>query len=138
MPLQRIYFDVYVAPLDADGQPDFDAEPIAFEHLEIRHGDTLRAELEANRRNTPGANKAPMNGASLWCWAALQRTGLLECKYAEFKERAISVQGVKGAGGAIQVDPTQPAAPTGSPSSSPTTSAEDPSSGSTPTSTTGL
>lgn len=138
MALKRHVFDVYVAPLGADDKPDFDAEPLEFLNVNVRQGDIIRAELEGNKQGLPDGSKAAMTATTLWCWAALHRAGDLDCKWSEFRTRCIAVQAVKGANGkALEpaVDPTQPA-PSGPPSSSPPTTAEDLGSGSTPDSTT--
>lgn len=113
MTLKRHIFDVYVAPVDADGKPDFDAEPLEFLNVECRQGDIIRAELEGNKQGLPTGDKAAMTGTTLWVWAALNRSGDLDCKWSEFRASCIAVQVVKGAD--VDVDPTHPA-PSGPPS----------------------
>lgn len=124
MTLKRHIFDVYVAPLDADLEhPDFDAEPLEFLAVNVIQGDMVRAELEGSKQGLPAADKAAMTATTLWVWATLNRTGDLDCKWSEFRGRCVAVQAVKG--GERDVDPTQPAAPSGSPSSSLEPSAAD-------------
>jgi hypothetical protein len=138
MALKRHLFDVYMAPLDDDGKPDFDADPLEFLSVRVVQGDMIRAELEANKQAIPDGTKAAMTSTTLWAWAAMSRTGQTSARWTAFKDSCVAVQPVKtpeGKAATEDVDPTQPA-PSGTPSSSPPTSAEGRPTGSTPTSTT--
>lgn len=106
MTIKRHIFDVEVAPPNADGKPDWDAEPLEFPGLRVIQADMLRGELEGSKHGISAADKAPMAGQALWIWAALQRTGGVVCKFSEFRARVITIQARKGED--EDVDPTPP------------------------------
>jgi hypothetical protein len=132
MKLQR--YTVLVADLDHPEDPDHAAEHT----VTILHGDQLRAELEGPRNGIPAMDQAAMHGITLWIWAALMRTHVIDQPFMEFLPRMLGFEDPDAETPADQKglpDPTQQAAGTGSPSSSPTTTATS-DAGSTPTPTT--
>lgn len=121
--------------------PDHDPEDpnpdLASEHeVTILHGDQLRAELEAPRNALPGMDVAPMHGITLWIWAALMRSHIIDIPFQEFMPRMLGFEDIGEDGGALPgdpatpADPTQPAAASGSPSASPSTGPEPSTAGS--------
>lgn len=107
MPLQRIYFDVY---LDDPEAPDGYAE----HRVEIRGADQLRAELEGKRIGT-SLNES-MHQTYLWAWASCVRNKLIDMPFMEFRDVVIQVKGDREE--PQNVDPTRPAATEDSLSSS--------------------
>lgn len=107
MPLQRIYFDVFLDDPDA---PDGYVE----HRVEIRGADQLRAELEGKRIGA-GLNDS-MHQTYLWAWASCVRNKLVDLPFMEFRELVIQVNGDKGE--PENVDPTRQAATGDSPSPS--------------------
>lgn len=123
---QRSYYDLTLDPAEPSGQP-------RCIRLMLKHGDKLRAELEGKRRNVALTDSLNLTTLILWC-AAL-RQGDYDEPYEAFVDQVVDYDEVPAAmhGLEVAVDPTRPAADTGSPSSSPTTS--QPLIGSIPTST---
>lgn len=79
MPLQRYLFTVY---LQNPGDPDPVEHPV-----EVRHGDLLRAELEAGRQKLPvDPRLIPQQTTALWVWAALVREGIVTVDYRTFRD----------------------------------------------------
>jgi hypothetical protein len=75
MPLQRFKYRVLLDGTD---------EPL---DVEVTHGDLLRAELEADRQNLPvDPRKAPQQTTTLWVWAALVRTKVIDLPYRTFRD----------------------------------------------------
>lgn len=71
-----------------------DADEHAAEHVvTIRHGDQLRAELEGPRLRLPALDDAPIAYMTLWCWAALVRSGAYDGKAAQFLGQAPAFDG---------------------------------------------
>lgn len=83
MPLQRFRYRVWLDPEPAT-DPAF--EPVEHD-VEVRHGDLLRAELEAGQQNLPvDPRKVPQQTTALWVWAALVRTHLVTVDYRTFRD----------------------------------------------------
>jgi hypothetical protein len=81
MPLQRYRYVAYLTNYD-----DPDGEPVAVD-VEVRHGDLLRAELEAGAQNLPvDPRKAPQQTTALWVWASLVRTRVVDVDYRTFRD----------------------------------------------------
>lgn len=100
--------------------------------LTIKHGDRMRAELEAPRHGLTIGPETAQHTAALVVWAALVREGLYARSFQEFKADDLDDLEPVAA-----PDPTQPptataSASTASASASPASSAEAPPTGSTP------
>lgn len=55
--------------------------------VEVRHGDLLRAELEAGRQNLPvDPRLIPQQTTTLWVWCALLRTHVIDVDYRTFRD----------------------------------------------------
>lgn len=79
----------------------------------VTHQDQLRGEQMGSRMGLPPLGEAPMTGTSLWCWASLKRTGVIDMKPGEFLNvRMAHLKSLNQAGD--DVDPTQPDPDTGS------------------------
>lgn len=96
-----------------------DTDAGVVEHrLSIRHGDRLRAELEAPR-HVP-ANLSTKQSAfhlmTLWCWAAAVREGIFTGKFTDFATACALIEPVKDDDQEdAVVPPTQPGPPTAAP-----------------------
>lgn len=125
----------YRVLLAAAEHPDDVAQAVEHE-IYVLHGDQLRAELEAPRNGIPAMDQAPMHNITLWIWAALMRTHVIDQAFQEFRSRLLGFDEIKpgdpAGGGPTPGDPTQPAPLAGSLSSSPASSATS-AGGSTPT-----
>lgn len=78
MPLQRFKYRVQLA------EPFIQDSPF---EVEITHADLLRAELEAGKQGLPvDPRKAPQQTTTLWVWAALVRTGVIDRNYRSFRD----------------------------------------------------
>lgn len=75
MPLQRYRYTVAL---------EDHTDPL---EVEVTHGDLLRAELEAGRQGIPvDPRKAPQQTTTLWVWAALVRTKVVDLDYRTFRD----------------------------------------------------
>lgn len=99
-------------------QPDDPAAEPVEEIVTVLLADQMRGELELKRRSNVTAQEAGVNFVAAMSWAALAREGRIKCKFEEFGLRVYEIvrQDETEAG---EVDPTQPAASTGSASPSP-------------------
>lgn len=124
-----------------ENHPD-DPDHATYHEIRILNGDRLRAELEAPAHGIFDAEEVPQHVVSLWIWAALMRTHIIEQKFGDFlprllhwgdldKNQAPDAPAEPGSPG----DPTRPGALTTAPSNSPSTSATS-AGGSTPPPTT--
>jgi hypothetical protein len=104
MPLVLPRFTVLVA--------NGDQEPV--EHtVTIRHGDQLRAELEAPRHGLPSMEHAPMHATTLWVWCALVREGLYAGKARDFiNGDCLGLEAARDDEGGFPGTPETPADPT--------------------------
>lgn len=107
--------------------------------VEVRHGDRLRGELEANRWNLPNAGDAPLNATTIWIWCAAVREGKVDrtVAYPTFRDQVIELEPVKddATGEALEpvdVPPTIAGPLSDSPAPSPVSTAADSTPGSTP------
>lgn len=75
----------------------------------IRHGDQLRAELEAPKHGLNDMAVTPMHFTTLWIWAALLRTKVITDDFRTFKGRLLTLE---AADEGEPVDPTQQEEPT--------------------------
>jgi hypothetical protein len=138
MTMTRPVYDVLVQQHDPSGQPG----DLILHRLTVTYGDRLRGELEAHKAGLPALGAAySQNHVTVWCWCALARLGLYGEKFQTFRNRdLVDIQAALDENGQpIQerLDPTRPDTTSGTPSTSPTPSAEAPAGGSTPTSTNG-
>lgn len=110
MPLQRYRYRVEIAdPTHPDGTTI---------DVEVTHADLLRAELEANKHGLPvDPRKIPMQTTTLWVWASLVRTRVIDVDYRTFRDgnpqleqppTLIGLEQIKGDDGTaatVDVDP---------------------------------
>ena len=115
--------------LVADPEHPDDPEHGVEHEVTILHGDQLRGELEGPRNGLPAMDQAAMHGITLWIWAALMRTHAIDQPFQEFLPRMLGFEDAGDDTGALPgevatpADPTRPAAGSGSPSDSLSTSA---------------
>jgi hypothetical protein len=95
-----------------------DGDPVEFT-VTVRHGDRLRAELEAPRHLPPHATDArrySFHTMTLWVWAAAVREGKFGGGAREFIDAALDVSPETiDPDEVATVDPTRTAPPSGSP-----------------------
>lgn len=118
----------YTVLIAAAAAPD-EIEEATEHEVTILHGDQLRAELEAPRQGIPAMDTAPMHGITLWIWAALMRTHVIDQPYQDFVPRLLGFEETETGDTlpgdvAGPADPTLPVAPSGSPSPWPSTGPE--------------
>lgn len=104
MGLKRTTFEVHMVPADPAGEPVGYVVPIIL-------SDQLRGELEGKRHGID--NTYPMHLSALWAWAAMLREGHYAGTFAEFKDACLDYNKVD-TGESDDLDPTRPAASTGS------------------------
>lgn len=65
--------------------------------VKVMHGDQLRAELEAakHRVRTSGEDAHVLGLTSLWCWAAMARTGDTDLGWPDWRKRVAVIERVK-------------------------------------------
>lgn len=92
-----------------------DADGNTTEHeTRILHGDQLRAELEAPKHGLTDMSAAPMHFTTLWIWAALTRTHVIDEDFRTFKGHLVTLEAADDAdGNGDEVGPTQTGAATG-------------------------
>jgi hypothetical protein len=85
--------------------------------IEIQHRDLLLTErtLASNSMDTTG-KAMPVHYVTTLIWAALVRLQLTSTKWRDFPDLLVDFDRLTQDGEAAGVDPTQPAAPTGEPS----------------------
>lgn len=98
--------------LVADPEHPEDAAHATEHDVTILHGDQLRAELEAPRNSLPGMDVAPMHGITLWIWAALVRSHVLDVPFQEFLPRMLGFKDLGEDNGAFPGEPATAADPT--------------------------
>jgi hypothetical protein len=85
--------------------------------VRVLHGDMLRAELEGPKHGIVDMEATPMHFTTLWIWASLVRTHVIEDGFKEFKPRLLQLDEVADepddANDPEPVDPTRSGAPTG-------------------------
>jgi hypothetical protein len=121
MPLEIPVFDVALARDGLDLTKAYEAgegDGYDVHRVPILHADQLVAEQAGPRYGLGELNSAPMAWTTLWCWAAMRRTGIDVPEYPLCKARVISIDKVKDTE-APPVDPTRPGEGTPSPSPSP-------------------
>lgn len=85
------YFVLLVPPaIDPATCTDDQAETV---HVVVNAGDQLRAELEAGQIKLPeNGRQTPFHITALWLWAALARTGVIDYRFGEFKQRLLAYE----------------------------------------------
>jgi hypothetical protein len=82
--------------------------------VRVLHGDMLRAELEAPQHGFTDMKATPMHFTTLWIWASLRRTHVIEDGFQAFKPRLLQLDEVEEpdetGDEADGLDPTQPEA----------------------------
>lgn len=91
MPLHLPRYTVLLADPEHPDDPDHATEHEAT----ILHGDQLRAELEGPRHALSDIRSAPMHHTTLWLWASLTRTHVIDTPFQEFKTQVLAFQPIK-------------------------------------------
>lgn len=155
MPLERLQYraalrtdailDPYVEGVELV-EDQTDDPDVSVVRVEVTHGDLLRAELEADKQKLPvDPRRAPQQTTTLWLWASLVRSKVIDVDYRTFRDGVngtgpvlIGIEQVRdpatGQPATVEVPPTGPG--TGSPSPSVPGSGTS-TTGSTPTPTSG-
>ena len=117
MPLELYRFDVAVARDGLDPEKALEAgEGSGYDvhRVTVLHADQLVGEQAGPRYGIPKATDAPMAATTLWCWAALRRSGVEVPEFPLFKGRVLALSKVTSPNAAGDaVDPTTPVPDTG-------------------------
>jgi len=118
--MQLRSYDVTVARDDLTAAEAVDLGPeLGYDthRVTVLHADQLVAEQAGPRYGLQAMTAQPMTWATLWCWTALQRSGVSVPEFPLFKTRVLDLELVKDPQGeeGMPLDPMTPHLVTDSP-----------------------
>lgn len=106
--IEILTYDVLLSQ-PTEGDPEATVE----HRVRILNGDQLRAELEGPRHKLTDLKAMPLHFQTLWIWASLTRTHVIDDDFRTFKPRLLAYKAVKDDGDPeAGADPTPPGAAT--------------------------